>query len=153
MPDHEIYPVFGDNITNVVTRLAVYLCQLINHPRMEPKMAYTEKFQTMADNARAAVEEVQPDEVDALIAAGAIALDIRDKEEHDAQHIPGSINVSRGKLEMNIEGVISDLDTTILCYCNAYNRGALSAATLRSMGYKNAKFIAGGLNAYRKLAD
>jgi hypothetical protein len=33
---------------------------------------------------------------------------------------------------------------------NAFNRGALSADTLRSMGYKNAKFIAGGLKAYRE---
>ena len=114
-------------------------------------MAYTEKFQTMADAAREKVDEVKPEDVDALIAEGAIALDIRDKEEHDAGHIPGAINVSRGKLEMNIEGEISDLDATILCYCNAYNRGALSAATLRDMGYENAKFIAGGLNAYRKL--
>ncbi|WP_394177083.1 rhodanese-like domain-containing protein [Yoonia maritima] len=114
-------------------------------------MAYTEKFQTMANAAREKVDEVKPEDVDALIAEGAIALDIRDKEEHDAGHIPGAINVSRGKLEMNIEGEISDLDATILCYCNAYNRGALSAATLRDMGYKNAKFIAGGLNAYRKL--
>ena len=89
--------------------------------------------------------------MDALIADGAVALDIRDKEEHDAYHILGSLNVSRGKLEMNIEGEIGDLDTTILCYCNAYNRGALSAATLQDMGYRNAKFIAGGLGAYRKL--
>jgi rhodanese-related sulfurtransferase len=86
-----------------------------------------------------------------LIAAGAIALDIRDKEEHDADHIEGSLNVSRGKLEMNIEEAIPDLDATILCYCNAYNRGALSADTLRSMGYKNAKFIGGGFKAYRAL--
>jgi len=114
-------------------------------------MAYTEKFQAMADAARAQVDEVQPQDVDALLAAGAVALDIRDKEEHDANHIPGSVNVSRGKLEMNIESEIANLDTTILCYCNAYNRGALSAATLKGMGYKNAKFIAGGLNAYRKL--
>ena len=114
-------------------------------------MAYTEKFQTMADDARAKVDEVQPAEVDALLADGAIALDIRDKEEHDAGHIPGSLNISRGKLEMNVEGEIDNLDATILCYCNAFNRGALSAATLRGMGYKNAKFIAGGLNAYRKL--
>ncbi|MBS8271798.1 rhodanese-like domain-containing protein, partial [Halomonas litopenaei] len=55
-------------------------------------MAYTEKFQAMADAARAQVEEVKPEDVDALIAAGAVALDIRDKEEHDAYHIPGSIN-------------------------------------------------------------
>jgi rhodanese-related sulfurtransferase len=114
-------------------------------------MDYTNKFQQLADAARSRVEEVLPAQVDALLAAGAIALDIRDKEEHDADHIAGSLHVSRGKLEMNIEGVIPDLDANIICYCNAFNRGALSADTLRSMGYKNAKFIAGGLKAYRAL--
>lgn len=114
-------------------------------------MAYTEKFQSLADAAQSRVEGVPPEQVDALLASGAVALDIRDKDEHDAGHIEGSINISRGKLEMNVEGVIQDLDATILCYCNAFNRGALSAATLRDMGYRNAKFIAGGLNAYRKL--
>jgi rhodanese-related sulfurtransferase len=115
-------------------------------------MAYTEKFQQFADAARTRVVEVAPDEVDALVAAGAIALDIRDKEEHDLDHIAGSLHLSRGKLEMNVESMIPDLDTTILCYCNAYNRGALSADTLRTMGYRNAKFIAGGLKAYRALS-
>lgn len=114
-------------------------------------MAYTEKFQRLADTARSRVDEVQPHDVDELIAAGAIALDIRDKEEHDADHITNSVNISRGKLEMLVENRIPDLDTTILCYCNADNRGALSAATLQDMGYRNAQFIAGGLNAYRAL--
>lgn len=86
------------------------------------------------------------------MADGAVALDIRDKEEHDVDHIAGPLHVSRGKLEMNVEGVIPDLDATILCYCNAYNRGALSADTLRAMGYRNARFIGGGLSAYRALA-
>jgi len=112
-------------------------------------MAYTEKFQTMADAAMSRVEGVAPQDVDKLLAQGAIALDIRDKEEHDTSHIDGSLNISRGKLEMNVEGQIADLDTVILCYCNANNRGALSAAALRSMGYVNAKYIAGGLKAYR----
>ncbi|MEQ1487060.1 MAG: rhodanese-like domain-containing protein [Methylotenera sp.] len=114
-------------------------------------MAYTDKFQNMADAARARVSEVSPNEVDALMAAGAIALDIRDKEEHDADYIAGSLHISRGKLEMNVEEKIPNLETTILCYCNAFNRGALSADTLRAMGYVNAKFIAGGLKAYRAL--
>jgi len=117
-------------------------------------MAYTEKFQALADAAQAKVGSVEAADVNALIAEGAIALDIRDKEEHDAGHIPGSVNISRGKLEMNVEGALPDLDATILCYCNAFNRGALSAATLQGMGYLNAKYIAGGLNAYKKtLAD
>ena len=114
-------------------------------------MAYTVKFQQLADAARARVGAVAPEDVDALMAAGAIALDIRDKEEHDADHIGGSLHVSRGKLEMNVEGMIADLDAVILCYCNANNRGALSADTLRAMGYPNARFIAGGLKAYRAL--
>jgi len=114
-------------------------------------MAYTERFQALADAARSQVEEVEPRDVDGLVFAGAVALDIRDPDEHDADHIAGSLNISRGKLEMLVEGRIPDLDSTILCYCNAFNRGALSAATLRGMGYENAKFIAGGLNAYRDL--
>ncbi|WP_176248239.1 rhodanese-like domain-containing protein [Sulfitobacter sp. HGT1] len=116
-------------------------------------MGYTEKFQNLADHARAQVQEVAPQDVAALMERGAVALDIRDPDEHAKDHIPGSLNISRGKLEMNVEGVLPDLDTTILCYCNAYNRGALSAATLKQMGYANATFIGGGLNAWRKLQD
>ena len=114
-------------------------------------MAYSEKFQAMADAALARITQVNPEEVDAMIAGGAIALDIRDKEEHELDYIKGSLHISRGKLEMNVEGLIPDLDAEILCYCNAFNRGALSADTLRSMGYRNAKMIAGGLKAYRAL--
>jgi phage shock protein E len=114
-------------------------------------MAYTEKFQQLADVAISRVAAVQPEEVNQLIASGGVALDIRDKEEHDADHLEGSLHLSRGKLEMNIESVIPQIDALILCYCNANNRGALSADTLRQMGYTNAKYIAGGLKAYRAL--
>ena len=114
-------------------------------------MAYTNKFQNLADIAMTEVVSVSPEQVNELLAQGAVALDIRDKEEHDAGHLVGSLHVSRGKLEMNIEGVIPDFNTVVLCYCNANNRGALSANTLRQMGYVNARFIAGGLKAYRAL--
>lgn len=114
-------------------------------------MAYTDKFQHLADLARAQVSSVRAEEVDALVNAGAIALDIRDPDEHAADHIAASMNISRGKLEMIVESKIPDLDTPILCYCNAVNRGALSAATLTAMGYSNARYIDGGLTAYTSL--
>jgi len=114
-------------------------------------MNYSEKFQALADAARAKVEEVAPSDVDRLQQEGTIVLDIRDKEEHDAGHIPGSLHVSCGKLEKNVEAAIPDRDAVILCYCNAFNRGALSANTLREMGYVNAKLIAGGLKGYKSL--
>ena len=114
-------------------------------------MAYSQKFQHLADVARTQVRGVAPGEVDDLIANGAVALDIRDPDEHAAGHLEGSTNLSRGKLEMLVEDMVPDLDTTILCYCNAVNRGALSAAALKAMGYENAAYIDGGLNAYREL--
>jgi phage shock protein E len=120
---------------------------------MRLAMAYTEKFQTMSDHAIARVNAVEPSEVDKLVADGAILLDIRDKEEHEKANIEGSINLSRGKLEMNIEGIIPELNSIIICYCNANNRGALSAATLKDMGYANAMFISGGRIAYLALTD
>lgn len=116
-------------------------------------MAYSLKFQALADIAQARVPAVDVAEVASLLAKGAVALDIRDSEEHAAGHIPGALHVSRGKLEMNIEAALPDPETVILCYCNANNRGALSAATLQDMGYRNAHYIAGGLNAWRKLAE
>ncbi len=114
-------------------------------------MAYTDKFQRLAEAAQAQVSSVEADEVNALVDNGAIALDIRDPDEHAADHLANSMNISRGKLEMIVESKIPDLDTTILCYCNAVNRGALSAATLTAMGYTNARYINGGLNAYKAL--
>ena len=112
-------------------------------------MAYTEKFKALADAARARVGSVAPVEVDAIAAAGGVILDIRDKEEFDVDRIPGARHVSRGTLEMNVESVVPDLETVVVCYCNANNRGALSADTLRAMGYRNVRYIAGGLKAYR----
>lgn len=114
-------------------------------------MSYTQKFQALADAARGRVEGVAPDQVDALMQSGAVALDIRDREEHEAAHIAGSLHLSRGKLEMNIEGLVPDPDTPILCYCNANNRGALSADSLRALGYRQVRYIVGGLKAYNAL--
>ena len=76
-------------------------------------MAYTKKFQHLADIAMAEAVGVSPEQVNDLLAQGAVALDIRDKE-HDAGHLVGSLHVSRGKLEMNIEGVIPDFNTVVV---------------------------------------
>ncbi len=116
-------------------------------------MAYTEKFEKLAEAARARIEAVAAADVDALAKDGAVVLDIRDKEEFDADRIPGAVHLSRGKLEMNIEGVVKDLDALILCYCNANHRGSLSADALVQMGYTKARVIVGGFNAWKAVRD
>lgn len=115
-------------------------------------IAYTSKFQSLCDVAIANVEFVESSQVDKLVANGAVTLDIRDPDEHAIDHLKNGLHLSRGKLEMCIEKLIPDLNTTILTYCNANNRGALSAYSLKQMGYQNAKYIADGLKGYRAQA-
>jgi phage shock protein E len=85
-------------------------------------MAYTQKFQNKADAAQAKAGSITLEYV---------ALDIRDNEEHDAGHIPGSFDIIRGK--------------------NADNRGVLSTEPLADIDCKNARFVAGGFATNRRL--
>lgn len=95
-------------------------------------MAYAHKFQHLADIARFQVQGVDPHDVDASMTEGVVALYIRDPDEHAADISNGSINISRDKLEMLVEDKIPALSIVLLCHCNAANRGALSAASLKA---------------------
>lgn len=111
-------------------------------------MKHPPEFLALVAEARARIREVAPDEVAALIEAGAVVLDVREKDEFAGQHIEGAVNISRGVLEMRVTEVVPDKGAPVVCYCGGGNRGALAADTLRKMGYENVASIAGGLTGY-----
>ena len=111
-------------------------------------MKHSAQFLALADAARKRITELAPREVRALVAAGAVLIDVRDKEEFDGGHIDGALNISRGTLEMRIAEVAPDKNAKLVCYCAGGNRGALATDTLVKMGYGNAVSIAGGMKAY-----
>ncbi len=111
-------------------------------------MKHSEEFLRLANEARERIQEVDPAQVDEKRGAGAVVIDVRDREEYEQGHMEGAANVSRGTLEMRISEVVPDKDAPIICYCSGGNRGALAADTLQRMGYRNAVSIAGGLKAY-----
>lgn len=113
-------------------------------------MKHSEEFLRLANEAKQRIREIAPAEVDALSRAGAVVLDVRDKEEFEEGHLEGASHLSRGTLEMRIHEVVPDKNTPIVCYCAGGNRGALAADTLQRMGYTKVASIAGGLNAYRE---
>lgn len=90
--------------------------------------------------AKAEVKKVTPADVKAAIdkKEKAVILDVRDPDEYKAGHIPGAINVSRGKLEFTVWDKIPDRDSKIYVYCLTAARSALATKTLNDMGYKNA---------------
>jgi phage shock protein E len=106
---------------------------------------HSEDFLRLANEARHSITEVSPTEARKRVAQGALLLDVRDKEEFEADHAPGAINISRGTLEMRIGEVVGDKQTPIVCHCGGGNRAALAVQTLQKMGYTAVVSIEGGL--------
>jgi len=73
---------------------------------------------------------------------GALLLDVRDGEEYDLGHIPGTLNVSRGLLELRIwkplgyPGTV-DMNRKIYVTCASGGRAVLAAKTLKDIGFTN----------------
>ena len=84
-----------------------------------------------------------------LVEAGAVLLDVREKDEFVKGHLGAATHLSRGVLEMKTHEIGLDKLHPIVCYCSGGNRGALAADTLQKMGYTRVFSIEGGMNAYR----
>jgi rhodanese-related sulfurtransferase len=56
--------------------------------------------------------------------------------------------LSRGVLELRIEGLIPDNSAPIICYCGGGSRSALAADNLQKMGYTNVVSLAGGFKSW-----
>jgi len=78
-------------------------------------------------------------------------LDIREPYMRNEGSIEGMDNaaVGRGTLEFDIEHEIEDKDALIIVYCRSGKGAVLSANTLLTkMGYKNVRYLEGGLDGW-----
>ena len=97
----------------------------------------------MLEAANAAVPRVTPDQAREMIAKGnTLVVDVRDGTEVAASgKVAGAVHVSRGMLEFRAdpESPYHDKnfakDKTVILYCASGGRSALSAKTLKDLGY------------------
>jgi len=80
-----------------------------------------------------------------------VIVDVREADEWNDEHIPEAIHLSRGTLELDIEEKVPDPETMIICHCGGGGRSALAAESLRKMGYKNVRSMAGGFKAWKAI--
>lgn len=71
----------------------------------------------------------------------AVIIDVREAESAANSKLVGSINISRGLIEMKIPKLCADPDTLILLHCGGGGRASLAALTLQEMGYTNVHAI------------
>lgn len=80
-------------------------------------------------------EVVPPRELEGLGAD--LVLDVRNSSEHEDGHIPGSKQLSAGRVLWNLEELPED--GLIVTYCQTGARNSVAASTLRSNGYRVAE--------------
>ncbi len=114
-------------------------------------MSHSEKFQKLADEAKAKIQEISIDELNLLVPEQSpILVDVREDEEWEKAHAIGAIHLSRGTIEQKIEEVIPDPETPIICYCGGGNRSALVAESLQKLGYTQIRSLVGGFKAWQE---
>lgn len=107
----------------------------------------------LLSEAAAEVPFIAMEEVNSRVAAGAndmIVLDVREKEQFDAGHIPGAMHLSRGQLELRVNEAFPDPTVRIVTYCEVGKISTLAAATLRRMGFTRVLALDGGMKAWRE---
>jgi hydroxyacylglutathione hydrolase len=74
---------------------------------------------------------IQPEELEGFDAA--VVLDVRNRTEHTAGHIPGSKQLSGGRVLWNLDQLPTG--GTVVTYCQSGVRSSVAASTLRHAGY------------------
>ena len=77
-----------------------------------------------------------------------VLLDVRSEEEFKAAHLPGALNVERGRIEWIIPNIIKKTDRTIYVYCQDGRRSAFATERLLEMGYINTSHIKDGFEGW-----
>jgi molybdopterin/thiamine biosynthesis adenylyltransferase/rhodanese-related sulfurtransferase len=77
-------------------------------------------------------------------------IDVRERNEWDAGHIPNTVHVPRGELAGRIEALVPDRDRPIVMSCLSGARSLAAARTLRAMGYTNVSNFAGSFQAWSR---
>ena len=107
---------------------------------------------------RQGLERVEPADLAAVQAAGALVVDIRPAEQrHRDGELPGALIVDRNVLEWRLDPssphrlpMADDTDRRIVLVCNEGYSSSLAAHTLRQLGLTNATDMCGGYQAWAR---
>lgn len=110
----------------------------------------------LLESARARLDRVAADRLEAELAAGALLVDIRPIDRRRlAGELPGAIVIDRNELEWRLcpssdaRGVELEPDQKVIVVCNDGYQSSLAAALLQDLGVPGATDLVGGYNAWR----
>ena len=79
-----------------------------------------------------------------------MVIDVRTIDEYQESHVPGAVNTPLLEMSKHLSNFPEDRDTPILTMCQRGNLSLSGVLFLNSIGYRKAKSVTGGLDAWRE---
>ena len=113
----------------------------------------------LLEAVRRRIDRVEPGDVAARVAAGALLVDTRPVEQRERDgDVPGAVVVDRNVLEWRLDPAspwripeVTGYDLDVIVLCNQGYSSSLVADTLRSLGLRRAVDVVGGFEAWAAL--
>lgn len=113
-------------------------------------------IEELLEAVRRRIERVQPAEVPARMAVGALLVDTRPVEQRARDgEVPGAVVVDRNVLEWRLDPAspwripqVTGYDLEVIVLCNQGYSSSLVADTLRALGLRRAVDVVGGFEAW-----
>ena len=124
----------------------------------EDRTVEVSRIDARLGGARARLDRVEPTDLAAEVAAGAVVVDLRpDRDRAEDGELPGAVVIERIHLEWRLDPTsdaripaASD-DLRVILVCNEGYASSLAAADLRDLGVERATDLVGGYRAWRAL--
>jgi len=99
---------------------------------------------------RTDIREVTTQEAKAMIDAGALVVDVRERAVSAGLHLPNALRLPQDVLVAGMKEVEADLARPVVVYCGDGSRlGPDAAAALNQAGYQNAVNLKHGIDGWR----
>jgi rhodanese-related sulfurtransferase len=110
----------------------------------------------LLEESRRGLQRVEPLELEAVVASGALVVDIRPVEQRVRDgDLPGAVVIDRNVLEWRLDPsspdrlpVARDPDRQVVIVCNEGYSSSLAAHMLQRLGLPNATDLRGGFQAW-----
>jgi rhodanese-related sulfurtransferase len=116
---------------------------------MSAHKAHNSGFLALVNDAKSRIREINIEQYKQMVASKEphVLIDIREESEWGAGHVKGAMYLGKGIIEREIETKVPRKDSKLVLYCGGGFRSALSADSLRQMGYTDAISLDGGWRA------
>ena len=83
--------------------------------------------------------------------ADPLVIDVRTDDEYREAHVPGAVNAPLLEMAGRLSDFPEDRDAPILTVCQRGNLSLSGVLFLNSLGYRRARSVTGGLEAWREM--